>query len=198
MFGYWLSAHNVWCDRRLGIRTVGDVRPAYISLYRDATKSSPLSYSLIRRYVRALRLQPDDVVYDIGCGAGRPICVCARHLIARCVGIEMDPDMAAIAEANAARLAGRRSDIVFVRGDAATADYQSGTVFWLYNPFGPRTLAAVLDNIRRSVAAAPRKVRFCYAYPEHDAVFAASGWLTRYASVRPFLRPRYGASFWRN
>ena len=198
MLGFWNAAHNSLCDRRLGIRTVGDSRPVDTSLHRDATKSSPLSYGRINRYARVLRLQRGDVVYDIGCGAGRPLCVFARHPVSRCVGIEMDPATAAIAEANAAHLVGRRSDVVILRGDAATADYRTGTVFWLYNPFGPRTLAAVLDRIRQSLAAAPRAVRFCYAYPEHDAVFAASGWLTRYDSVSPLLRPRYSASFWRN
>jgi precorrin-6B methylase 2 len=198
MLGYLSSAYNSLWDRHLGIRTAGEFRPPDISLHRDAAKSSPLSYSLIHRYVRALRLQPSDVVYDIGCGAGRPLCVFAREPVSRCVGIEMDCGMAEIARRNAIALIGRRSDIVIVQGDAATADYHDGSVFWLYSPFGRRTLSAVLEHIRQSVEAAPRTVRFCYVFPDCENVFSASGWLTRYNTVRTLLHPSYSASFWRN
>jgi predicted RNA methylase len=177
---------------------MGEFRPPDISLYRDASKSSTVDYSVIGAYARMLKLHPSDVVYDLGCGTGRPICVFARHLVRRCVGIEMDPGVAEIAKRNALNLVGRRSEIAIVQGDAATADYRDGSVFWLYHPFGERTLTAVLGRIRQSVEASPRSVRFCHVTPDAEEPFAACGWLTRYKTVKPLLHPSCVAHFWRN
>ena len=198
MLGYFKSAHNSFCDRRLGIRTSADIRPPDTSLHRDSGKTSALGYSLISRYIRLLRLQPSDVVYDIGCGTGRPLCLFARHRVRRCVGIEIDPAVAEIARGNAVKLVGRRSEIAIIQDDASTADYRDGTVFWLYHPFGQRTLAAVLERVHKSVEASPRAVRFCYVTPDVEQAFSACGWLTRYKTVKPFLHPGSAASFWRN
>ena len=198
MFSYLKSAHNSLWDRCLGVDTAVQTRPSDTSLYRDALKANAVAYGVIFRYVRLLRLQPSDVVYDIGCGAGRPLCVFARQNIARCIGIEMDRRLAEIARLNLVHLARRRCEAAVIQGDAALADYKDGSVFWLYNAFGPRTLAAVLERIRQSVVASPRQVRFCYVTPEAERAFSASTWLTRYKTVRPFLHPSCAASFWRN
>ncbi|HXJ03331.1 MAG TPA: class I SAM-dependent methyltransferase [Micropepsaceae bacterium] len=199
MLGQLKSAHNMYCDRRLGIQTTADIRPPDTSLHRDSGKTSALGYSLIGRYIRLLRLQPSDVVYDVGCGTGRPLCLFARRRVRRCIGIEIDPTVAEIAKTNAANLVGRRAEITVIHGDAASStDYQDGTVFWLYHPFGQRTLAAVLERVRKSVEASPRSVRFCYVTPDVEQAFSACGWLTRYKTVKPLLHPTSAASFWRN
>jgi len=74
MLGHLKAAHNSYCDKRLGIQTAGDFRPLDTSAHRDASRSAPLAYDLIRRYIRLLELKPDDIVYDVGCGTGRPLC----------------------------------------------------------------------------------------------------------------------------
>jgi precorrin-6B methylase 2 len=198
MLGYLKSAHNAFCDRRLGVRMAAEFRPPDTSLHRDASKSSTVGYSVINSYIRVLRLQPSDVVYDLGRGTGRPICVFACQQVKRCVGIEMDPDVAELARRNALHLVGRRPKITIIHGDAATADYHEGSAFWLYHPFGMRTLTAVLQRIRDSVAASPRQVRFCHVTLDAEQSFFECGWLTRYKSGWPPLHPSSAASFWRN
>jgi len=192
------ATHNAYCDWRLGIQTVGEYRPLDTSANKDAKRSAPLAYGLIARYIKLLRLQPSDVVYDLGCGAGRPICMFARQKVARCVGVELDDRIAEIARKNASNLIGRQADILILRADVASLDYCDGTVFWLYNPFGSATMATVLSRIRSSMRQFPRQVRFCYVTPEEEEAFTACRWLTRYKTVRPLVYPNGVASFWRS
>ena len=49
--------------------------------------------------VRLLDPQPDDVMYDIGCGDGLFLVTCALACGCKCVGIEIDDDRAKEAEA---------------------------------------------------------------------------------------------------
>jgi cyclopropane fatty-acyl-phospholipid synthase-like methyltransferase len=188
---------RLW-DWRLGIETTGECRPPDTSRFKDARKSGSLDYGIIAYHLRLLEIQPSDIVYDIGCGLGRPLCMFARTRAMRCVGIELDPEIAWAARTNAARLISRRAEIEVRQGDAADAEYDGGTVFWLGNPFGPKTLAAVLDKIRLSVRAQPRAVRFCYINPESEEAFAAATWLRRYRQTKMILHPIGHASFWRN
>jgi SAM-dependent methyltransferase len=198
MLGQIKAAHNWVCDRRLGIQTAGEFKPLDTSAHHDASRSAPLHYGLINRYIRLLELQPSDIVYDLGCGSGRPLCLFARQNVAACVGVELDGGIADIARRNAVRLKGRRCEVAIIQADAASLDYADGTVFWIYNSFGSATMAAVLARIGASMERRPRAVRFCYVTPEAEEAFFAAGWLSRYRTVRPLLYPSGVASFWRS
>jgi hypothetical protein len=113
------------------------------------------------------------------------------------VDVEIDfRKMAEIARRNAVTFAGAvRTSSLFratPRGPITVTARSSGFPARL----GGRTLAAIVEHIGQSVAAAPRAVRFCYVFPEIEDVFFASGWLTRSNTVRRLLHPT--ASFWPN
>ena len=190
--------HDRLNDQRLGLRTCDEIVPADTSIHRDANKSEPLGYWLIRRTIRHLDLQPHDIVYDIGCGKGRPLCLFAREDITRCVGIELDPALARIAQDNIAALAGRRAEACVIQGDAASVNCDDGTVFWLFNPFGPRTLSTFVNHLKQSVEAHPRAIRLCYVTPAAEFILARSGWLHKYETVDAWPHRTGKASFWRN
>lgn len=165
--------------------------------FADPIKYEPIDYILLRRILRDLRLQKDDVFIDIGCGAGRAPCVAARKRIRKAIGIEYDPSLANIAARNASSMSGRRADITILNEDAARADYSEGTVFFLYNPFGEQTLAAVVEKIRETTITPPRLVRIAYAHPKHAHVLERSGWLKQYGRIRlPLLYTT--ATLWSN
>lgn len=188
----------MYCDRRLGIQTIGEFRPKDTSAHGDAKRSAPLAYGLIARYIGLLQLEHSDVIYDLGCGTGRPLCLFARQNVARCVGVELDFSLAEIARRNASNLIGRRADISIVWADAASLDYHDGTVFWLYNPFGKATMASVLAGIHRGLQHSHRQVRFCYVTPDEEEEFSTCGWLTKYKTVQPLIYPSGAAGFWRS
>lgn len=134
-------------------------------------------YAFLYKIRRLLRLQPNDVFYDVGSGMGRVLCVMARRRVRKCVGIELFEPLCESAIRNAKSLRARRSPIEIVCGDAATADLSDGTVYFLYNPFGRETMADVLRNISHSLESNPRQIKIVYYNAVHNDLLAATGWL---------------------
>jgi SAM-dependent methyltransferase len=187
----WRALNESW----LGITTTEDTPVAGAAAgnppaarHADNYAYSTPDYLDLRRILGHARLAPTDVVYDIGCGMGRVVCLAARRRITKAVGIELNPGLAAIARRNAERLRGRRAPIEIRLADAVTADLGDGTVYYLFNPFGADTLRAVLANIERSLAKHPRAVRFIYVNPQHVDAFADSRWLEAYSALKTFRK----------
>jgi SAM-dependent methyltransferase len=186
-------------DRALNIHTV----PQHIDPRSgqehclDAVAYEPMDYPLVRNFLRVLNAQPDDIVYDIGCGMGRILCLAARQPVKGCVGIEISPTFAEMARDNARHMRGRRAPIDIIHTDATLADYSDGTVFFLFNPFGERTLRQVLLRIQESLRQRPRPIRIGYGNPVHEDILEECGWLHRYATYGApwYERP---SSFWRS
>src|SRR5215472_13249531 len=78
-------------------------------------------YLYLRRVRDILQPTTEDVVFDIGCGMGRVLCVMAQRNVRKCVGIELQPQLCEIARKNAAQLRGRKAPIEIVCTDAITA-----------------------------------------------------------------------------
>ena len=193
-------------ERRLNIHTARplDECPSVelSSCFADALEYQVVDYQLLRRYMEPLRIGPDDVLIDIGCGMGRVLCVFARTRLKKCIGIEISQELASIAKRNACSLRGRRTPIEIRVGDAAEADYSVGTIFWIYNPFGERTMHAVLSRVGQSLSTSPRRIQIVYVNPICEAVFRQFSWLTC-SSVRNFPFYHSGAegakvSYWTN
>jgi len=145
----------------------------------------PLDYLVLRRALRLLNPGVDDVVFDVGCGMGRVLCVLARRRVRGCVGIEFDPALVRRATANVAAMRGRRSPVEVIEADATAADYSSGTAFIVFNPFEVSAqMAATLARIRAASEASGRPVRILYVNPVHEDAFEAAEWLRCTARLR--------------
>lgn len=169
-------------DAILGVSTLGSRRgdyPETASVHRDSFWYESKSYYLNWLYLRPAKLAADDVVYDIGCGAGRLLFVAAMSGVKRCVGLELSARLSELARENAATLRIPHAPIKIRQADASVEDYSEGTVFLMCNPFGATTLATVLDQIRSSLVSKPREIRFVYIHPndEHRDLFAQCDWL---------------------
>ena len=162
----------------------------------DPVAYEPVDYLLLRRYMRPVKLGPAEVVYDIGCGMGRMLCLFARRRIKQVVGIEYDARLAEIALQNVATMRGKRTPIDVRRGDAIEADYDAATVIWMFNPFGSQTMTLVLDRIGESLDRIPRPMQLAYINPLHESLFAERPWL-RHVGIEksPFFKT-YHASYW--
>lgn len=159
----------------------------------------PADYTALWRYMRPIRLSRSDVVVDIGCGMGRVLCMFARRPISKCVGVECDAELAAIARQNATTLRGPHAPIEVRIGDAAEIDYSDGTVFWMFNPFGKRTLLCVLELMEQSLRVSPRPIQIVYVRPEHEDVLRARESLRCLGRQTAPLHHTCGtASYWTN
>jgi SAM-dependent methyltransferase len=171
-------------DAILGVSTLGTRAGDYPdsrSAHDDSFWYESKSYYLNFLYLRSVGLNANDVVYDIGCGAGRLLFVAALHGVKRCVGVELSKGLSERARINASKLRLPHPPIQIIQGDASKEDYSDGTVFLFCNPFGTATLHAVLERIRAGLKTNPRKIRLMYIHPESDhlALFAKCDWMKK-------------------
>ena len=143
-------------------------------------------YYYIYRIIKVLNPQPDDVVYDIGSGKGRILCVMSRRNVKKCVGIELFEGLCVAARANAGKMRRRRAPIEIRCEDASVADVSDGTVYFLFNPFGKETLTEMLVNIENSLTKNPRRIRIVYYNSVCREVFDGCKSLKRYSEFRTF------------
>ena len=134
----------------------------------DRVPYEPTQYPTIEKIIGAIRLGPTDQVFDIGCGAGRALCLFARRSVARCVGIEYVPWVAAAARRNAANLRGRKATIEIRAQDARLADYSGGTIYYFFNPFSGdiSILEEVLRRIHATLETDPRSIQVIHLHPQ--------------------------------
>jgi len=179
-------------DRRYGLNTRGRRKIAAETLDRgehrdgvDFESTPPPSW---RRVLRALPLDdPGAFTFvDLGCGKGFVLALAALHGFGRVVGVELDPDLAQKAQANAQVLSERTSrEVEVIEGDATSFDLPTEpSVIYLYNPFGPQTMRDVVRRVDRSLAQQPRPLFVAYVNPLHHHVWDESSTLRRLAGNR--------------
>jgi SAM-dependent methyltransferase len=173
--------YNSAFDSFYGVSTLEtpSTRSAVASEHGDQHRYVPTDYLALLYLFTPLRLRHEDVLFDIGCGLGRAVVVAAHRRIRGVVGIEYDPQLAAAAQRNACRLRWEHAPIDIRNDDAAQADYDEGTVFWMYHPFGAQTMSRVLDRLHGSLRAAPRWMRIGYVNPILGSLLDAQTWLRR-------------------
>ena len=159
------------------------------------------SYRRIFRILDALHLGPSDTVVDLGCGKGRVICCASFYPIREVIGIDDIPELCATADTNLGRLRGRRAHAKVLRSRVEDFDYATGTVIYMFHPFGPHTLSTVLSLLARGLQREPRPLRIVYVNPIHESVLEKTTWLEQYdrwpAHRRLWTEIMHPVSFWR-
>ena len=91
----------------------------------------PTPNALVTEMLEMAQVTSVDLVYDLGAGDGKIAIEAARRYGARAVGIEYNPDMAALARRNAQQ-AGVSDRVTIVTGDIFKEDFSNATVVTLY------------------------------------------------------------------
>ncbi|HTO51450.1 MAG TPA: methyltransferase domain-containing protein [Burkholderiales bacterium] len=91
----------------------------------------PTKQEVVEEMLRMAGVKPGDVVYDLGCGDGRIVITAAQKFGARGIGVDINPQRIAEADANARR-AGVEKEVTFRLGDLFEADIREATVVTLY------------------------------------------------------------------
>jgi predicted RNA methylase len=208
LFTKWWTLCN---ESVLGIRTEPQIPVDYVpdpmepwkgefSPYaknRDNFRYQTIGYWHARRLLRVVKPGSKDTVFDIGCGMGRILCLAAQEPVRKCVGIELQEPLCQVARRNAARLRKRKAPIEIVWGDAARVDLSEGTIYLLFNPFGPETLRDTFENIRGSLAQKPRAIKVVYYHSKYRSAVEPLDWLVK---VREFERfgGQHPVTIWEN
>jgi ubiquinone/menaquinone biosynthesis C-methylase UbiE len=123
--------------RFLALAAIGLAAP--LSAQQSATQPArtpdvpyvPTRQEVVEEMLKVAGVKSGDVVYDLGCGDGRIVITAAQKFGARGVGIDIDPERIAEANANAKR-AGVEKRVAFRVGDLFQADIREATVVTLY------------------------------------------------------------------
>ncbi len=91
----------------------------------------PTPHEVADRMLSMARLNPLDVVYDLGCGDGRMVIAAAKKFGVRGVGVDLDPQRIREAKANA-RAAGVEQLVSFRVQDLFQTELRDATVVLLY------------------------------------------------------------------
>lgn len=91
----------------------------------------PTPDDLVVKMLEAAKVTSKDLVYDLGAGDGKIPIQAARQFGAKAVGIEYNPDMAALARRNASR-AGVADKVTIITGDIFKEDFSKATVVTMY------------------------------------------------------------------
>ena len=91
----------------------------------------PTHDDLVTQMLRVAQVTSKDIVYDLGAGDGKIAIQAAKDFGARSIGIEFNPEMAALARRNADR-AGVGDRVKIIHGDIFKEDFSSATVLTLY------------------------------------------------------------------
>jgi SAM-dependent methyltransferase len=105
-------------------------------------------------------------IVDFGSGKGGATFTMAKFPFAEIVGVEVSPELVAIAQDNARRLR-IDSRIRFVCSDATDfVDLDRFTHVYLFNPFAPEIAQRVYENLVASLKRCPRTLMVICKYPE--------------------------------
>jgi len=90
----------------------------------------PTPQALVEKMLDMAKLTSRDTHFDLGSGDGRTVIAAAKRG-AQAVGVEFNPDMAALSERNAAK-EGVSARARFINGDIFQTDFSHATVITLY------------------------------------------------------------------
>jgi SAM-dependent methyltransferase len=137
--------------------------------------SSP---SVIRQALASLPPVDDYSFVDLGCGKGRAMIVASELDFGRILGVEISPDLAAIARRNAAAIARRfpeRPEMTVVEGNAVEFALPEGDiVLFIYHAFGQELMQQLTRALEMRVQRYQGHLFVVYYNPVHFEFFDGS------------------------
>jgi SAM-dependent methyltransferase len=163
--------HNVdttWARLPLSVR----LREVFSErLYQPTVESE---FDEIMQHLTALDFARFTFI-DLGSGKGRALLMAARYPFEHVVGVEVQPELDAIARNNLASIADTRrcASLDSICADAREYEFPlADIVLYLFNPFPDYVLREVLERLVNSARRAPREIYVLYNAPFEKQEFA--------------------------
>jgi SAM-dependent methyltransferase len=176
------TIEEIWFDFKFGVDTLETVSPALRSARPDLLPYAPTKISRLKAIIQDLPIDYTDfTLLDLGSGKGRVLLMASEFPFRRVVGVEILPELHAIARKNIQQYhsATQKSRaIVSVCSDAVTYRLPAeDTILFLCNPFHSEHLKHLLANLRESLKNHPRQLYIVYHNPMCHAVMLSCGFL---------------------
>jgi cyclopropane fatty-acyl-phospholipid synthase-like methyltransferase len=123
----------------------------------------PTPRSKVRRMLEMAQVQPDEVVYDLGCGDGRVDIAAAKWFGARAVGIEIDPLRFLLAQ-SLVTILGLRKRVSIQFGNFFSRDVSQADVIFTY--LLQDTNERLFEKLHQELRPGTRVVSHSYTFPE--------------------------------
>lgn len=183
-----VRTRDIFYDVRHRVRTRGVVPVAKLGLTHDSIQYEGIVPKTLRKIIAALGPVDAYTFVDLGSGMGRAVLVASEFPFRRIVGVEIAPELHAIACRNLRRYRGPQHcrDIHLVQLDALRYEPSSGeTVFFFNFPFREAFMTRVVGNIERSLETHPRPAFLVFVNPETAHV------VDRSPVFEPFITDKY-------
>ena len=167
-------------DKKLGIFTCGR-EP--VTEKHDSIPYIPASYHRIFMVLQILNLNKNDVFFDLGCGKGRVLFCATSFQLKKIVGVELRQALVENARENYQHLKLKKTPVIIIQTDAARANLDEGTAFFMYDPFGYETLEQVLQNLEESLRRFPRQIKIAYVNARYRERLDALPWLKAHGEI---------------
>lgn len=125
------------------------------------------STNALSTVLRRLNITPQDAIIDIGCGKGKAMYLMSKFSFGRIAGLDISPDLVAIANKNFAVL-GLKQCHSFVADAEEYDDYDDFNYFYLFNPVPELVFRPLIAHIENSVRRKPRVCTLIYLNPVYD------------------------------
>jgi SAM-dependent methyltransferase len=176
-------------DRKFGVDTagridlsdLGDVDGIAADLGTRYEAIAPESFHEVMSRLSGAGIDLSQLTFiDYGCGKGRALLLATHYPFRSIIGIEISQRLVDVAVQNVSIYPKHTSQSVLVeQADALVWEPPNEpTLFYFYHPFEAELLARVLDRIRQSIEARPRKAYLVYVGAMEDVLAEAA-----------FLRP---------
>jgi SAM-dependent methyltransferase len=157
----------------------------------------PIEPELFREILGSLEIDFGEFAFiDIGSGKGRALLLAAEYPFLRAVGVELLPELNAVAEENIRKfLIDKRAcgEIQAICGDATEFAFPAEPlVVFLFNPLPEAALRKLTGNLATSLREKPRPVLVIYANPVFEDVVARCATLTKIGGTHQYSVFRTG------
>lgn len=133
--------------------------PATVLSQRDAAPYVPTPWPIVDAMLDLAQVGRDDLLTDLGCGDGRLVVTAAKRFGARGFGVDIKPELVALANRNAAQ-AGVADRVRFEQRDLFQTDLRDTTVLTLY--LLPKIVVELVPRIVAQMPAGARVVSHDY------------------------------------
>ena len=166
-------------DRRNGIDTTDVVElDAHGLAGENREDYYPTPWLALRRILKSTYIGHDDVFLDYGCGKGRVLYRAAMYPFRRIIGVEISPELAAIARANIDRSLPKLKckNVEVANADAVHYEVPDDvTVVYFFDPFHGHVFEGVLNQLRASLSRRPRTLTIIYLDPHEEQTLLRAG-----------------------
>ena len=156
----------------------------------------------IKLWSAALEASPyrlaDYSFVDIGCGKGRVVLLASEYVFREVIGVELNPQLAAVARRNLRWWMRRKRACRHVRiahGDALSFPLPDGpVVLFFFNSFEEEMARMWLDRLVEIAAARSAPIDLIFMHPEHHKLLTATPAIQVLADAEIALSPADAAS----